>query len=111
MGARLGTHQAPEPAFGKSMVRLDYPFLTGPSTSHEQSACEALSVHSAIFSEFQGDQAFSANLPLFNDIIIFFNTACRDRPGGTVSSCLPAAPGAPARGGIATTSHITWPTF
>ena len=32
--------------------------------------------------------------------VIFFNTACRDRPGGTVSSCpLPAAPGAPARGG------------
>ena len=32
--------------------------------------------------------------------VIFFNTACWDRPGGTVSSCpLPAAPGAPARGG------------
>ena len=32
--------------------------------------------------------------------VIFFTTACRDRPGGTVSSCpLPAAPGAPARGG------------
>ena len=32
--------------------------------------------------------------------VIFFNTACRDRPGGTVSSCpLPAVPGAPARGG------------
>ena len=32
--------------------------------------------------------------------VIFFNTACRDRPGGTVISCpLPAAPGAPARGG------------
>ena len=32
--------------------------------------------------------------------VILFNTACRDRPGETVSSCpLPAAPGAPARGG------------
>ena len=32
--------------------------------------------------------------------VIFFNTACRDRPGGTASPCpLPAAPGAPARGG------------
>ena len=40
--------------------------------------------------------------------VIFFNTACRDRPGGTVSSCpLSTAPGAPARGcggGIATTN-------